>query len=54
MSLHITISIGVSALELDAPNMQNTVSAADAALYQAKQQGRKQVVVLAASASNPQ
>lgn len=42
---HITISVGVAALPDHGSHIQGVVSAADAALYQAKQQGRDQVVL---------
>ncbi len=43
--LRITISIGVAALPNHGSEIQDIVSIADAALYQAKQQGRDQVSV---------
>ncbi len=45
MTFHITISAGVAALLNHGLDVQNTVNAADTALYQAKQTGRNQVVV---------
>jgi len=41
---HITVSIGVAALSSDG-SVQDSVNAADAVLYQAKKNGRNQVVV---------
>ncbi len=44
-SFHITISIGIAALPNHGTSAHNAVSAADIALYQAKQNGRDQAVV---------
>lgn len=48
MSFHVTISIGVAAFPIYGPDVQSTVNAADLGLYQAKENGRNQVVVAAA------
>jgi diguanylate cyclase (GGDEF)-like protein len=44
-TFRITISIGVAALPTHGPSIQDTVRASDVALYQAKRNGRDQVVV---------
>jgi diguanylate cyclase (GGDEF)-like protein len=44
-SLHITTSIGISALPTHGQEIQPIIHAADAALYQAKDNGRNQVVI---------
>jgi len=44
MLLSITISVGVAAFPNHGVNVKDVVSAADTALYQAKRQGRDQVV----------
>jgi diguanylate cyclase (GGDEF)-like protein len=43
--LTITISLGVAAFPIHGPDIKDTVKAADTALYQAKKEGRNQVVV---------
>ncbi len=43
--IRMTISIGVASLDYRTDNMQKLLERADAALYQAKQNGRNQVVV---------
>jgi diguanylate cyclase (GGDEF)-like protein/PAS domain S-box-containing protein len=44
-TFHITISLGVAVLSGHGFNVKDAVSAADVALYQAKERGRNQVVV---------
>lgn len=44
-NFHITVSIGVSVLSEHSPGVQDVITAADKALYQAKEQGRNQVVL---------
>ncbi len=44
-TLSVTISIGVAAYPLHGSDIQGSVRAADAALYQAKEKGRNQVVM---------
>lgn len=43
--LTITISLGIAAFPAHGPDIKDTVKAADAALYQAKKEGRNRVVV---------
>jgi diguanylate cyclase (GGDEF)-like protein len=43
--IRMTVSIGVASLNYQSDNMQKLLERADAALYQAKQNGRNQVVV---------
>ena len=44
-TLSVTISIGVAAYPLHGPGIHSPVNTADAALYQAKEDGRNQIVV---------
>jgi len=48
----ITVSVGVSALPLHGSTIQELLSAADAALYRAKREGRDRVVAAASPAPN--
>jgi diguanylate cyclase (GGDEF)-like protein len=43
--LTTTISLGVAVFPTHGPEIKDTVKAADAALYQAKKQGRNRVVI---------
>jgi diguanylate cyclase (GGDEF)-like protein len=44
--LHLTVSLGVSALQQGATSFEEMIEKSDKALYQAKSQGRNQVVVM--------
>jgi diguanylate cyclase (GGDEF)-like protein len=46
---HFTVSVGVSAFFEDSPSVQEVINAADKALYQAKEKGRNQVVVVSST-----
>jgi diguanylate cyclase (GGDEF)-like protein len=48
-NFHITVSIGVSVLSEHSPGVQEIITEADEALYQAKEGGRNQVVVASSS-----
>ena len=45
MRLHVTVSIGIAVFPTHGSNVQEIVSAADSALYQAKEKGRNQAII---------